>query len=67
MKLVALIHLTSLSIVLTSVWSLAFVGGGSTTVHIDAFGEMWFEYALFLVGWPVASVGLYLLITENTS
>lgn len=65
-KLVALVHLTSLSIVLTSVWFVAFIAGGTTTVHIDAVGEMWIEYALFLVTWPVTSVGLYLLITENT-
>lgn len=65
-KLVALIHLTSLSIVLTSLWSVALVQGGATTVHIDVFGEMWIEYAVFLVTWPIASVGLYLLITEET-
>ncbi|MFC4357765.1 hypothetical protein ACFO0N_07360 [Halobium salinum] len=41
------------------VWWVAFKQGGTIQLHIDFFGEMWFEYVLWMVVTPVITLAMY--------
>lgn len=60
----ALFEAFSLSILFINGWFVAMLNGGSVTVSIDAFGEMWFEYVLWLVLTPVLLLGFHYLLEE---
>jgi hypothetical protein len=47
----------ALSVILHFVWMQAFLNGGRVTIAIDMYGEMWVEYALWVVVAAVVSVG----------
>jgi len=59
-EVLALAFLLALSIVLMTVFNNAVIGGGSTVVDINHYGEMIPELLLLhLVVWPIITVGLY--------
>lgn len=53
----AVFMMFALSVILHFVWMQAFLNGGRVTITIDAYGEMWAEYALWVVLAAVISVG----------
>ena len=59
-EVLAIALLLGLSIVLMTIFNNAVIGGGSTVVDINQYGEMVPELLLLhLVVWPVITVGLY--------
>jgi len=61
---IAVFEAFSLSIVLMNVWFVAMLNGGTMRLSIDAYGEMWAEYVLWLVLTPVLLLGLYYVLEE---
>jgi hypothetical protein len=53
----AVFMMFALSVILHFVWMQAFLNGGRVTIAIDMYGEMWVEYALWVVVAAVVSVG----------
>lgn len=64
LAIVALFEAFSLAVLLINGWFVAMLNGGSVTVSIDAFGEMWVEYVLWLVLTPVLLLGLHYAVEE---
>lgn len=54
----AILWTFGLSVLLCAVWWTAAFQGGTTTVHVDAYGEMFLEFLVWLVVSPVIAVGL---------
>jgi uncharacterized membrane protein len=61
---IAVFEAFSLAVVLINVWFVAMLNGGSMRIAIDAYGEMWLEYVLWLVLTPVLVVGFYYALEE---
>jgi len=59
-EVLAIAFLLGLSIVLMTIFNNAVIGGGSTVVDINQYGEMIPELLLLhLIVWPIITVGLY--------
>lgn len=61
---IAVFEAFSLAVVFINVWFVAMLNGGSMRLAIDAYGEMWLEYVLWLVLTPVLVVGFYYTLEE---
>lgn len=61
---IAVFEAFSLAIIFINVWFVAMLNGGTMRIAIDAYGEMWFEYVLWLVLTPVLVVGFYYALEE---
>lgn len=57
--IVAVFEAFGLAFLALNLWFFASVQGGSVTVAVDAFGERWAEYVLWLVLTPVLVLGLH--------
>jgi hypothetical protein len=57
MEVLAVFLMFVLSLCMYLVWFTAFVAGGSVTVAINEAGEMWVEYAVWIVVTAVICVG----------
>jgi len=51
--------------IFTQVWLLAMINGGTITVSVDMFGEMWPEYVLWFLIWPIMTLGLYYIVEDH--
>lgn len=61
---IAVFEAFSLAVVFINVWFVAMLNGGSMRIAIDAYGEMWVEYVLWLVLTPILVVGFYYALEE---
>lgn len=61
---IAVFEAFSLAVVFINVWFVAMLNGGTMRIAIDAYGEMWLEYVLWLVLTPVLVVGFYYTLEE---
>jgi uncharacterized membrane protein len=61
---IAVFEAFSLAIIFINVWFVAMLNGGTMRIAIDAYGEMWLEYVLWLVLTPVLVVGFYYALEE---
>ena len=50
-----------------NIWYLARLNGQSITLRINAYGEMWVEYVLWLVLTPVLVLGLHYTVEQIQS
>ncbi len=61
---IAVFEAFSLAVVFLNVWFVAMLNGGSVWLAVDAYGEMWLEYVLWLVLTPILVVGFYYTLEE---
>ena len=64
LAVVAMFEAFSLSVLMLNGWFVASLHGGTVTVSVDAFGEMWVEYVLWLVLTPVLVLGFHYALEE---
>lgn len=58
-EILGIFSMFGLSVFVYLVWWLAFQRGGRIWVEINTFGEMWFEYALWLIVTPLITLSMY--------
>jgi len=58
-ELLAILWMFGLVTVLNAIWWFAFFDDGTTTVHIDLYGEMWPEFFAWMIVTAVLVVGLH--------
>jgi len=66
-SLIAVFEAFALSVFMINIWYLALLNGQSITLRIDAYGEMWVEYVLWLVLTPVLVLGLHYTVEQIQS
>lgn len=64
LMIIAIFEAFSLSFLVLNLWFLAFLNGDSVSIQINAFGEMWPEYLLWLVLTPILVLGLHYTVEE---
>lgn len=60
----AIFEAFALSLCMMNLWYLAFLNGGTVTISINSYGEMWPEYLLWLVVTPILVLGLHYAVEE---
>ncbi len=64
-EILAIFLMFGLSVLVFQLWWLAAFAGGEITLDIHAYGEMWFEYALWFVLTPIITLGFYFYVTGH--
>lgn len=64
-KVLGIVWAVALALILTNAWFLAMLNGGSVTIYIDLFNEMWPEYVMWFIVWPVITLALYYFIEDT--
>lgn len=59
LTLLGLLWVAGLAVVITNIWFIAMMNGGSVTIYVDLFNEMWPEYIMWYIVWPVITLALY--------
>jgi len=59
LAVVAVFEAFALATFALNLWFLASLQGGTLTISVDAFGERWAEYVLWLVLTPILVLGLH--------
>ncbi|MFC6864195.1 hypothetical protein ACFQGE_12105 [Halomicroarcula sp. GCM10025817] len=67
LAIIAIFEAFSLSFFMLNLWYFAFINGESVSIQINAFGEMWGEYLLWLILTPVLVLGLHYTLEEFRS
>jgi uncharacterized membrane protein len=64
-EILGIFSMFAMSVVVYLLWWLAFREGGQLRVRIDAFGEMWVEYVLWVVVTPIITLALYYYLKQE--
>ena len=55
-----------LSVFVYLAWWVAFQHGGEVWFQINALGEMWFEYLLWMIVTPIITLAMYYYLKRDT-
>lgn len=64
-EILGIFSMFALSVFVYLVWWLAFKEGGQIWLKINVFGEMWVEYALWVVVTPLITLAMYYYLKQE--
>lgn len=64
-KVLGVVWAAAIALIMTNMWFLALMNGGMVEIYINLFNEMWPEYIMWFIVWPVITLALYYVIEDN--
>jgi len=64
-EILGIFSMFGLSVFVYLVWWVAFKHGGDVWLRVNVFGEMWFEYLLWMVVTPLITLAMYYYLKQE--